>query len=139
MIPTLLLAVLPLIFVSPTSGTSDTLVVFVSGDGGWAAIDKGVSHVFAANGMPLHAAFGFEGVAELRETELAPLEAGPGVGICVQAVHLTQEITRQSARLLEASKGDKRAFGQHTAEVPQHSLERRIRACRRAHYFFFFL
>src|SRR6266550_1867607 len=52
-IRTALLAVLPLIFVPATSGTSDTLVVFVSGDGGWAAIDKGVSRVFAANGMPV--------------------------------------------------------------------------------------
>jgi len=48
-----LAAVRPLIFVPATSGTSDTLVVFVSGDGGWAAIDKGVSKVFAANGMPV--------------------------------------------------------------------------------------
>src|SRR5881397_760015 len=53
MIRTLFLAALPLIFVPPTSGTSDTLVVFVSGDGGWAAIDKAVSRVFAANGMPV--------------------------------------------------------------------------------------
>lgn len=53
MIRTALLAVLPLIFVPATSGTSDTLVVFVSGDGGWAAIDKGISKVFAANGMPV--------------------------------------------------------------------------------------
>jgi type IV secretory pathway VirJ component len=44
-------AVLPLIHVPPTAGTSDTAVVFVSGDGGWAAIDKGVSKVFAADGM----------------------------------------------------------------------------------------
>ena len=44
---------LPLIRVPATSGTSDTAVVFVSGDGGWAAIDKGISKVFAANGMPV--------------------------------------------------------------------------------------
>src|SRR5438105_13422959 len=54
MISALFLAtVLPLIQIPPTSGSSDTLVVFVSGDGGWAAIDKGVSKVFAANGMPV--------------------------------------------------------------------------------------
>ena len=53
MILKLLLATLPLIFVPATHGTSDTAVVFVSGDGGWAAIDKGVSKVFAANGMPV--------------------------------------------------------------------------------------
>ena len=53
MVPILLLAILPLIHVPATSGSSDTLVVFVSGDGGWAAIDKGVSRVFAANGMPV--------------------------------------------------------------------------------------
>ncbi|MEA2239750.1 MAG: hypothetical protein QOC81_4474 [Thermoanaerobaculia bacterium] len=44
---------LPLIEVPSTSGSSDTLVVFVSGDGGWAAIDREISKVFAANGMPV--------------------------------------------------------------------------------------
>jgi type IV secretory pathway VirJ component len=32
---------------------SDTFVVFVSGDGGWAKIDKAISSVFNANGMPV--------------------------------------------------------------------------------------
>ena len=56
MLPALFFAVaatLPLIDVPATAGASDTLVVFVSGDGGWAAIDKGISKVFAANGMPV--------------------------------------------------------------------------------------
>lgn len=43
---------LPLVEVPATRGTSDTLVVFVSGDGGWAFIDKEISKVLAANGMP---------------------------------------------------------------------------------------
>ena len=43
---------LPLVEV-PAQGTSDTLVVFVSGDGGWAAIDKSISRVLADNGMPV--------------------------------------------------------------------------------------
>jgi type IV secretory pathway VirJ component len=44
---------LPLIEVPSTRGTSDTLVVFVSGDGGWAAIDKSISKVLADNGLPV--------------------------------------------------------------------------------------
>jgi type IV secretory pathway VirJ component len=44
---------LPLIEVPATRGASDTLVVFVSGDGGWAAIDREISKVFAADGMPV--------------------------------------------------------------------------------------
>jgi len=44
---------LPLIEVPATRGTSDTLVVFVSGDGGWAAIDKAISRDLAAHGMPV--------------------------------------------------------------------------------------
>ncbi|HXH41154.1 MAG TPA: AcvB/VirJ family lysyl-phosphatidylglycerol hydrolase [Thermoanaerobaculia bacterium] len=44
---------LPLVEVPATRGTSDTLVVFVSGDGGWAAIDRDISRVLAANGMPV--------------------------------------------------------------------------------------
>jgi type IV secretory pathway VirJ component len=44
---------LPIIEVPATKGTSDTMVVFVSGDGGWAAIDKSISKVFADNGMPV--------------------------------------------------------------------------------------
>src|SRR5579884_3069226 len=46
-------AKLPLIEVPATRGTSDTLVVFVSGDGGWAAIDKAISRDLAAQGMPV--------------------------------------------------------------------------------------
>jgi type IV secretory pathway VirJ component len=44
---------LPLVEVAATRGTSDTLVVFVSGDGGWAAIDREISSVLAADGMPV--------------------------------------------------------------------------------------
>jgi type IV secretory pathway VirJ component len=46
-------ATLPLVEVPATHGTSDTLVVFVSGDGGWAAIDRGISKVLASDGMPV--------------------------------------------------------------------------------------
>src|SRR5437868_4171023 len=51
MLCSLLLAVataakkLPLIEVPATKGASDTLVVFVSGDGGWASIDKSISRL----------------------------------------------------------------------------------------------
>jgi type IV secretory pathway VirJ component len=44
---------LPLVEVPSTHGVSDTLVVFVSGDGGWAAIDKSISKVLADNGLPV--------------------------------------------------------------------------------------
>jgi type IV secretory pathway VirJ component len=44
---------LPLVEVPATHGSSDTLVVFVSGDGGWAAIDKAISRDLAAHGMPV--------------------------------------------------------------------------------------
>ena len=46
-------ATLPLVEVPATLGTSDTLVVFVSGDGGWAAIDREISKVLVADGMPV--------------------------------------------------------------------------------------
>jgi type IV secretory pathway VirJ component len=46
-------AKLPLVEVPATRGTSDTLVVFVSGDGGWAAIDREISKVLADDGMPV--------------------------------------------------------------------------------------
>jgi type IV secretory pathway VirJ component len=39
--------------VPATHGTSDTLIVFVSGDGGWAAIDREISKVLASDGMPV--------------------------------------------------------------------------------------
>lgn len=44
---------LPLIEVPSKKGTSDTMVVFVSGDGGWATIDKSISRVLADSGMPV--------------------------------------------------------------------------------------
>ena len=44
---------LPLVEVPSTKGSSDTLVVFVSGDGGGGAIDKSISKVLADNGLPV--------------------------------------------------------------------------------------
>ncbi len=44
---------LPLVEVPSTRGSSDTLVVFVSGDGGWAAIDESIAKVLADNGLPV--------------------------------------------------------------------------------------
>jgi len=44
---------LPLIEVPTTRGNSDTLVVFISGDGGWANIDREISKVLADGGMPV--------------------------------------------------------------------------------------
>lgn len=44
---------LPLVEVPATRGTSDTLVVFVSGDGGWAKLDKSISRALAESGMPV--------------------------------------------------------------------------------------
>ncbi len=44
---------LPLVEVPAAQPGSDTLVVFVSGDGGWAAIDKAISKNLAAAGMPV--------------------------------------------------------------------------------------
>jgi type IV secretory pathway VirJ component len=44
---------LALIDVPPARGSSETLVVIVSGDGGWAKIDKSISGVFANEGMPV--------------------------------------------------------------------------------------
>ena len=43
---------LPLIEV-PGNGASDTFVIFVSGDGGWASIDRSISRVLADRGMPV--------------------------------------------------------------------------------------
>src|ERR1700730_8093183 len=44
---------LPLVEMPATRGASDTLVVFVSGDGGSAAIGREVSKVLAGNGRPV--------------------------------------------------------------------------------------
>jgi type IV secretory pathway VirJ component len=44
---------LPLVEVAAAQRGSDTLVVFISGDGGWAAIDKAISKQLAAEGMPV--------------------------------------------------------------------------------------
>ena len=43
---------LPLIEV-PSKGASDTFVILVSGDGGWASIDRSISRVLADRGMPV--------------------------------------------------------------------------------------
>jgi type IV secretory pathway VirJ component len=46
-------AKLPLVEVPATRGASDTLVIFISGDGGWAKIDKSIASILASNGMPV--------------------------------------------------------------------------------------
>jgi type IV secretory pathway VirJ component len=43
---------LPLVEV-PATPAGDTFVVFVSGDGGWASIDKTISKTLAQNGLPV--------------------------------------------------------------------------------------
>lgn len=37
----------------PAKGQSDTLALFISGDGGWAQLDRSVSDVLAAKGVPV--------------------------------------------------------------------------------------
>src|SRR5262249_42736747 len=37
----------------PAKGTGDALALFVSGDGGWAEIDRSVAGALAAKGMPV--------------------------------------------------------------------------------------
>jgi len=44
---------LPLVEIPATRGASDTFVIFISGDGGWAAIDRAISRQLAAEGMPV--------------------------------------------------------------------------------------
>jgi type IV secretory pathway VirJ component len=43
---------LPLVEI-PAAAPSDTFVIFVSGDGGWASLDKTMSKVLADNGFPV--------------------------------------------------------------------------------------
>lgn len=44
---------LPLVEVAPTGAPSDSLAVVVSGDGGWASLDREVGGVLAAHGVPV--------------------------------------------------------------------------------------
>lgn len=44
---------LPLIEVPATNGTGDVLAVLLTGDGGWATPDRGVSRELAASGIPV--------------------------------------------------------------------------------------
>jgi len=44
---------LPVVEVAATGGQSDTLAVMVSGDGGWAPIDRSIASVLAQNGIPV--------------------------------------------------------------------------------------
>ena len=46
-------AKLPLVEIPARKSTSDTMVIFVSGDGGWATIDRSISKVLADSGMPV--------------------------------------------------------------------------------------
>jgi len=46
-------AKLPLVEVPAAHERSDTIVVFISGDGGWAKIDKSIAAILANDGMPV--------------------------------------------------------------------------------------
>ena len=46
-------AKLPLVEIAATEGTSDTLAVLMSGDGGWAGLDREVAARLAAKGIPV--------------------------------------------------------------------------------------
>lgn len=50
--PPVVLAGLPLVEV-PATGNGDTFAVLLSGDGGWAGLDKGVAAALAAKGVPV--------------------------------------------------------------------------------------
>jgi len=67
---------LPLVEVPPGEPASDTLAVFVSGDGGWAGIDKDIAAILAGRGI------GVVGVDSLRYfwTRRSPQEAGTDLG-----------------------------------------------------------
>lgn len=52
-LPPASLADLPIIEVPASLGTSDLFAVFLSGDGGWAGIDKNVAASLAARGIPV--------------------------------------------------------------------------------------
>jgi type IV secretory pathway VirJ component len=47
------LADLPLVEVAPHGTPGDLMAVIVSGDGGWASIDREIGNVFAARGIPV--------------------------------------------------------------------------------------
>jgi type IV secretory pathway VirJ component len=51
--PPATVADLPVIEIPATAGKSDLLVILLSGDGGWASIDKEVAAALAANGVPV--------------------------------------------------------------------------------------
>lgn len=43
---------LPLVEVPATAGSSDTLTLIITGDGGWAGLDRGVANQLATRGIP---------------------------------------------------------------------------------------
>src|SRR5882724_4825509 len=63
---------------------------------------------------------------ELPGGEFGTLEAGPGVTVGIAGIDFAQEVRRQPTSLLETTEGDKRTFGHHAAEVPEHGAHRRV-------------
>lgn len=89
---------LPLVEVS-TKGQSDTLAVLISGDGGWAGIDKELAAALAAQGMPV------VGLDSLRYFWKARTPEGTAADIDRIVRHYLTAWKKQSVLLIGFSQG----------------------------------
>ena len=90
---------LPLVEVPAPGGEGDTLAVVVSGDGGWASLDREVGQVLAARGIPV------VGLDSLRYfwTRRTPEEASQALARIL--AHYLREWKRKKAILVGYSRG----------------------------------
>lgn len=89
---------LPLVEV-PTQMQGDTFAIFVSGDGGWAGLDKEVAGALAANGIPV------VGVDSLRYFWSERTPAGFALDIDRIAQHYARQWQRPRVLLIGFSQG----------------------------------
>lgn len=90
---------LPLIEVAATGPASDTLAVFISGDGGWAGIDKDIAAILATNGI------GVIGLDAMRYfwTKRTPEEGGADLGRVIK--HYMKQWGKKRVMLIGFSLG----------------------------------
>lgn len=95
------LADLPLVTVPPQPGTptSDTFAIILSGDGGWAGLDKEVAGALAATGIPVI------GLDSLRYFWSARTPAGLASDLDRITAYYSKQLGRQHVMLIGYSQG----------------------------------
>jgi type IV secretory pathway VirJ component len=91
---------LPLVELIPPTVTSDYFAIILSGDGGWASIDKKIGEELAKNGVPV---VGFNSLKYFWGKQRTAAEVGADLGRIIE--HFTEAWHKESVIVIGYSRG----------------------------------